>query len=552
MNITDKKIIKCAIYTRKSSEEGLEQDFNSLDAQREACEAYIKSQLHEGWVLVEKQYNDGGISGGTLERPALKELFLDIESGEVDIVVVYKVDRLTRSLMDFSKIVELFDKHSASFVSITQHFNTTTSMGRLTLNILLSFAQFEREVTGERIRDKVSASKKKGMWMSGVAPTGYELIDKKLTIEKFQAEKVKLIFSKYLESKSVPKLKLYLEENNIKSKAGKIFTKGALYHILQNRTYAGDIAHKEKTYAGQHEAIIEKDIFEKVQQLLSQNRISQKCSTGSNNSSLLAGKIFDDKGNYMSPSHSNTRNRKYRYYVSQAIIQSRKNEAGSISKIPAGEIETFIQNEIRTFLAETKTIQKYIENQEISKQKELLSIINNDKINNIFIRAILSKIILYKEKIEIILCKEQLIKVLESIAYNISFPEELKEETKTPIIINKTIRLSQTSNNGSTLIISDLKNPEININQQLIKALAKSHYWNNLLLTEKVKNITAIQKRENFSSLTYVKNILNLRFIAPDIVDGILAGTQPKDLTIGKLFEIKTLDWQEQKKLINV
>jgi len=557
MNITDKKIIKCAIYTRKSSEEGLEQDFNSLDAQREACEAYIKSQRHEGWVLVDKQYNDGGFSGGTLERPAVKKLFQDIESGEVEIVVVYKVDRLTRSLMDFAKIVELFDKQSASFVSITQQFNTTTSMGRLTLNVLLSFAQFEREVTGERIRDKIAASKKKGMWMSGVAPTGYELIEKKLTIEEFQAEKVKLIFSKYLEIKSVPKLKLYLEENNIKSKAGKIFMKGALYHILQNRTYTGDITHKEKVYAGQHEAIIEKDFFEKVQEILSQNRISQKCSTGSNNSSLLAGKIFDDKGNYMSPSHSNTRNRKYRYYVSQAIIQSRKHEAGTISKIPAGEIEIFIQNELKNFLADTKTIQKYIENQELSKQKELLltaknlQTVNKNRVDNFFIRAITSKITLYKEKIEIILCKEQLIKVLESIAYNIFFPEELKEETKSPIIINKTIRLSQTSNNGSTLIISDFKKPEINHNDQLIKAIVKSHYWNNLLLTEKVKNNTEIQKMENFSSLTYVRNILNLRFLAPDIVDSILAGTQPKDLTVGKLFEVKTLEWKEQKRSLN-
>ena len=557
MSIMDKKVIKCAIYTRKSSEEGLEQDFNSLDAQREACEAYIKSQQHEGWVLVDKQYNDGGFSGGTLERPPVKKLFQDIEAGEVEIVVVYKVDRLTRSLMDFAKIVELFDKQSASFVSITQQFNTTTSMGRLTLNVLLSFAQFEREVTGERIRDKIAASKKKGMWMSGVAPTGYELIEKKLVVESSHAEKIKLIFNKYLEFKSVPKLKLYLEENNIKSKAGKIFAKGALYHILENRTYAGYIVHKEIVYEGQHEAIIEKDTFEKVQQLLSLNRISQKSSLTSKNPSCLSGKIFDDNGNYMSPSHSNTRNRKYRYYVSQALIQSRKHEAGSISKVPAGEIETLIQNEIKNFLADTKNIQQYIENYEVYKQKELLLIIENlqtvnkDRIDNIFIRAILSKIILYKEKIDIILCKEQLIKILEAIAYNLSFPEELKGETKSPIIINKTIRLSQTSNNGSTLIISDFKNPEVNINNQLIKAIAKSHYWNNLLISGQVKSNTEIQKMENFSSLTYVRNILNLRFLSPDIVEAILAGTQPKDLTVCKLFEIKTLDWQEQKKLIN-
>ncbi|MEI8377223.1 MAG: recombinase family protein [bacterium] len=235
----NRKVIKCAIYTRKSTEEGLEQDFNSLNAQREACEAYIKSQQHEGWILVDKQYNDGGFSGGTLERPAVKELFKDIEAGDIDIVVVYKVDRLTRSLMDFSKIVELFDKRSASFVSITQQFNTTTSMGRLTLNVLLSFAQFEREVTGERIRDKVAASKKKGMWMGGVIPIGYKLENKKLIPDETYMPIVKMFFEKYLEFKSVLKVKNYLDENNIRSKTNKPFSNGNLCKILTNKIYQG-------------------------------------------------------------------------------------------------------------------------------------------------------------------------------------------------------------------------------------------------------------------------------------------------------------------------
>ena len=215
----DKKKIRCAIYTRKSTEEGLEQDFNSLDAQREACEAYIKSQMHEGWVLIKKEYNDGGYSGGTMNRPAFQELLTDIEEDKVDIVVVYKVDRLTRSLMDFSKIIDVFDKHGTSFVSITQQFNTTTSMGRLTLNILLSFAQFEREVTGERIRDKIAASKRKGMWMSGCPPLGYKKENKKLVVEEKEAQKVKLIFDKYLDLQSVPKLMEYLKTENIKTQS---------------------------------------------------------------------------------------------------------------------------------------------------------------------------------------------------------------------------------------------------------------------------------------------------------------------------------------------
>ena len=231
------KPVRCAIYTRKSSEGGLAQDFNSLDAQREACEAYIKSQMHEGWILVDKQYNDGGYSGATMERPAFKELLKDIGNYEIDIVVVYKVDRLTRSLMDFSKIIDVFDKHETSFVSITQQFNTTTSMGRLTLNILLSFAQFEREVTGERIRDKIAASKKKGMWMGGRPPIGYKKEDKKLVIHKEEAQKVRMVLDKYLDLKSVPKLMHYLKENEIKTRTDKNFSKGQLYHLLANKVY---------------------------------------------------------------------------------------------------------------------------------------------------------------------------------------------------------------------------------------------------------------------------------------------------------------------------
>ena len=231
----DKKKIRCAIYTRKSSEEGLEQDFNSLDAQREACEAYIKSQMHEGWTLITKEYNDGGYSGGTMNRPAFQELLMDIEEDKIDIVVVYKVDRLTRSLMDFSKIIDIFDKHGTSFVSITQHFNTTTSMGRLTLNILLSFAQFEREVTGERIRDKIVASKKKGMWMSGRPPIGYKKEDKKLVVEENDVPKVRMIFDKYLELKSVPKLMEWLRKENIRTKSDKNFTKGNCIICFQTK-----------------------------------------------------------------------------------------------------------------------------------------------------------------------------------------------------------------------------------------------------------------------------------------------------------------------------
>lgn len=549
MTVIEKKTLRCAIYTRKSSEEGLEQDFNSLDAQREACEAYIKSQQHEGWTLIEKQYNDGGFSGGTLERPEVKELFKDIESGGVDIVVVYKVDRLTRSLMDFAKIVELFDKQNASFVSITQHFNATTSMGRLTLNILLSFAQFEREVTGERIRDKMLASKKKGMWMNGIAPLGYLNKDRTLEIDEENAEKIRLIFDKYLELKSVHSLKTYLEEQKITTKTGKTFAKGHLYKILENKTYIGKIEHKGKVYEGLHEAIIDENIFEKVQKILSKNRLKNSVSSDKKNPSLLAGKLFDDKNNYMSPSHSNTRNRKYRYYVSQAIIQHRRNEAGSVSKIPAGEIEKVITQEIKNFVSDLNNIQPFLKELNIHKQKALLNNVIG-KIDNQFIRTVLSKIVIFKEKVEITICKNQLLKMLEVVAYNTDYPGELKDETKSPIILTKDIKITATANNGSVLILTDSNTQQPEINPILIKAIAKSYLWNKQILSGEVKNGVEIQKRENLKSYAYVANILDLRFLAPSIIESILNGTQPRDLTIKDLFKIKTLDWAEQRKLL--
>lgn len=551
MTIAEKKTLRCAIYTRKSSEEGLEQDFNSLDAQREACEAYIKSQQHEGWVLSEKQYNDGGFSGGTLERPALKKLLTDIEAGKVDIVVVYKVDRLTRSLMDFSKIVEKFDNHETSFVSITQHFNTTTSMGRLTLNILLSFAQFEREVTGERIRDKMAASKKKGMWMNGTGPLGYTNKDRTLEIDEENAEKIRLIFDNFLELKNINQLKTHLEEKQIKTKSGKMFYKGHLYRILSNKTYIGKIMHKEKVYDGLHEGIIDEDIFNKVQKLLSANKNLQHNSPDKKNPSLLAGKLFDDKNNYMSPSHSNTRNRKYRYYISQALIQHRKQDAGKISKIPAGEIEKVVTQEIKNFVSNTNNIQPLLKESNIHKQKAILNDIEG-KIDNQFIRTVLSKVIIYKEKIEVSICKEQFLKALDAITYGMDFPYELKSESKTPIVLAKHIKITATAKNGSVLILTDSDTQQPEINPALVKALARSYLWNKQILFKQVKDSIEIQEREGHKKPRYIQNILNLRFLAPDIVEAILNGTQRRDLSVQQLFAVKTLDWNEQCKVLNI
>ncbi len=345
------KALRCAIYTRVSSDAGLEQDFNSLDAQREAAEAYIKSQAHEGWRLRRERYDDGGFSGGSMERPALQRLLVDVAEHRLDVIVVYKVDRLTRSLADFAKLVELFDGKGVSFVSVTQSFNTTTSMGRLTLNVLLSFAQFEREVTGERIRDKIAASKKKGIWMGRVVPLGYRVENRKLLVDEAEAETVRLIFRRYLDLGSLPALQRELRQRGITSRprvlasgraiGGVPLTNGPLCHMLKNRTYLGELNHRAVSYTGEHAAIIDAELFDAVQAKLAANLNRRDLCKGRSDA-LLTGCLFDDRGNLMSPSHAVKKGVRYLYYVSTAAIQGCREEAGSIARVPAGEIETLV------------------------------------------------------------------------------------------------------------------------------------------------------------------------------------------------------------------
>jgi site-specific DNA recombinase len=350
--MSDTPIRWCAVYTRKSTDEGLEQEFNSLQAQREAGAAYVKSQHQEGWRLLAASYDDGGYSGANLERPALKQLMADIRAGQVQTVVVYKVDRLTRSLTDFAHLIELFESRGVSFVSVTQQFNTTTSMGRLMLNVLLSFAQFEREVTGERIRDKIAAAKRKGMWMGGAPPIGYELGDKKLLINHQQAQVVRHIFRRYQALKSVAKLCRELEMQGYRTKpytsvagrsgGGKLFTRGHLYRILQNRVYRGQVTHRDVTHHGEHAAIVERKLWDTVQRVLAGNRRAAASGSHFQSDSLFKGLLFDDAGNRMSPSHANKAGCRYRYYVSQALLQQRKQDAGSLPRLPAHDFERLV------------------------------------------------------------------------------------------------------------------------------------------------------------------------------------------------------------------
>lgn len=341
---------RCAVYTRKSTEEGLDQAFNSLDAQREACEAFILSQRTEGMVRVDDRYDDGGYSGGTLERPALKRLMADIAEGRVDVIVVYKIDRLSRSLMDFAKLVELFDAHGVTFVSVTQGFNTTTSMGRLTLNVLLSFAQFEREVTAERIRDKIAASRKKGMWMGGAVPLGYRAKERKLVIEKKEGALVRRIFEGFVEMGSTMKLARALRDEGALTRTGKPFDKGTLYKVLANPVYRGLAAHKGNLYPGEHEALIGEDVWQRVAAILKSDPHARARRTQSRNApALLQGILVDAQGRAMSPSHTRKRGKLYRYYVSQRVLRDGA-DGTPLSRVPAAEIEAAVLRETRTLL----------------------------------------------------------------------------------------------------------------------------------------------------------------------------------------------------------
>src|SRR6266478_3874848 len=357
------KVFRCAIYTRKSSEEGLEQDFNSLHAQRESCDAYIKSQRHEGWTRLPALYDDGGYSGGSTDRPALKRLLADIQAGRVDIVVVYKVDRLTRSLADFAKIVEILDTKGASFVSVTQQFNTTTSMGRLTLNVLLSFAQFEREVTGERIRDKIAASKQKGMWMGGWVPIGYDRKDRTLTINETEAVTVRTIFDLFLKLKNVQQVQAELVRLNLTTKpyatprgravGGLSFARGHLYKMLSNPLYIGEIEHRGVRYPGQHPPLIDGATWDAVQAQLASNHHENRARTNAKSKSLLAGLIYDDAGNRLVSSHATKNGKRYRYYVTPEAT-GRSVATASVPKLrlPATMIDELFRVKLQSFLTD--------------------------------------------------------------------------------------------------------------------------------------------------------------------------------------------------------
>jgi DNA invertase Pin-like site-specific DNA recombinase len=348
--------LRCAIYTRKSTEEGLDQDFNTLHAQRDSCEAYIASQRAEGWVLLADHYDDGGFSGATLERPAVQRLLRDIERGHVDVVVVYKIDRLSRALMDFAKLVELFDKHGVTFVSVTQAFNTTTSMGRLTLNILLSFAQFEREMIGERIRDKFTASRKRGIWMGGCVPLGYDVKERKLVVNAAEALTVRRIFMGFCETGSGTQLTTILRAEGVTSKTGRLLNKGDVYKLLNNRTYVGDAMHKGTAYPGEHQAIVPRALWDRAHAAMVESPRARANHNRSQTPALLRGLIFGSDGRAMSPTHTRRRGRQYRYYVSQSVLKGIVGDSPLVRRVSAAEIEALVIDQVRALLRQPEII----------------------------------------------------------------------------------------------------------------------------------------------------------------------------------------------------
>ena len=559
-------IVRCAIYTRKSSEEGLEQAFNSLDAQREACEAYIKSQKHEGWTLIPDFYDDGGISGGTMERPALKRLLADIEAGHIDTVVVYKVDRLTRSLHDFSKIVAVFDAKGVSFVSITQQFNTTTSMGRLTLNMLLSFAQFEREVTGERIRDKVAASKRKGMWMGGVVPLGYNVRDRKLVVNAQEAETVRHIYALYKELKSVRLLAEDLERRNIRGKPratadgsvnlGAPLARGALYRILSNHLYLGEVHHGGNHFPGEHEAIIDRDLWDEVAGLLAANRHDRAHGTSAVEPSLLAGMIFDADGQPLTPTHASKGSRRYRYYVSKALITQSKADVPDGCRIPAGDIEGIVTARLTGFLANARELHDSISAivPDARQQSALI-----DKANHIARswgtlgssqrRAVLltmsARIVIAAERVDVQFHLEALITALGGEIKRLPpDPEAPGSRATRHVVLSAPANLKRTGI-GKRMIIAGSTAGKVD--PSLVKLLVKAFDIRDKLLAGHGASLEQLASRENINS-SYATRLLRLAFLAPNIVRSILDGHHPPTLTARQLLlDTKLpLAWEDQ------
>lgn len=509
-----KKQARCAIYTRKSTEHGMELEFNSLDAQREACEAYIKSQASSGWQPVKQRYDDPAYSGGSLERPALQALLKDIAENRVDVVVVYKIDRLTRSLADFAKLVEAFDAKSISFVAVTQQFNTTTSMGRLTLNVLLSFAQFERELSSERVRDKVAASRKRGKWMGGIVPFGYRVNEKKLVVEPDEAQVVRSLFKVYLEKKSIKNLTIDLHsgrlysEKTISKKDSVIkacqFTYGSLAYLLKNRVYVGETGHKGSWFPGEHEPIVDRLLFDKAQFLLKDNSVERKRQRGGSGA-LLAGLLFDDKGNRLTPSYTTKRGVRYRFYVNSALLNAHSGRAGDVRRISAPALEASV---LKALVCDLK---------------------NADKPTPDELKVLIDRIVVKTEECRIFFKKSN------------TLPREngsivIQLEPKATIL--------------EKLQFEDQKHLAGPSDTRLLNAVVRSHRWLNLLSSGQFNSIQDLASSINMDQRS-VSNGLRLAFLSPEITKAVVENSPLKISNLAKAQSDLPLVWKDQRAILN-
>jgi len=564
--------LRCAIYTRKSSEEGLEQAFNSLDAQREACAAFILSQKHEGWTVLPTLYDDGGFSGGTLDRPALKQLLDDIGTGKVDVVVVYKIDRLTRSLFDFAKIVEAFDAKGVSFVSITQQFNTTTSMGRLTLNVLLSFAQFEREVTGERIRDKIAASKKKGMWMGGLPSLGYDVQNRKLVVNDEESLTVLHIFRQYLELRSVRALQAELDAAGIRSKqrtlsdgspyGGQKLSCGALYLMLKNRIYRGEITHKGDAYPGEHPAIVDKALWNEVQTMLAENRVKRASGSNAKHPSLLVGIVFDENGERLTPTHAVKKGTRYRYYVSRPLLTGKAKGQPTGRRIPAGNLEDLVTGKLRTFFADQGAILDAIhdEHADGAEQRRLigrgrqiaeeLTTLALDE-TRAMLMSLLSRVDIKPDRVEINVRRRRLIELLHAQSINSSTPAG-KPDSESDDTLMLTVKARLQRVGGEMKMLVENADDQTAADPGLLRVIARAHDYQGRLMQDPNLTVPAIASHERLT-IGYLSRLLRLPSLAPDIITAIINGKNPPQLTAKKLMRLAPqipVDWTEQRKLL--
>ena len=536
--MTDRKTLRCAIYTRKSSEEGLEQDFNSLHAQRQACEAYVLSQAGEGWIALPEIYDDGGFSGGNMERPGLAELLADIDRGRIDVVVVYKVDRLTRSLTDFARIVERFDKREVSFVSVTQAFNTTSSMGRLTLNVLLSFAQFEREVTSERIRDKLAASKAKGMWMGGAPPYGYLPNGRTLKFDEETADRARYMFTRYLELGSVRQLRDELETRGIlsriwttkagRSRGGRPFERGNLFHMLSNPIYVGEIRHRDKTYPGQHPPLIDRDLFDAVKTRLARGHGGARRGRRGRKdgpSAPLQGLLRDDAGHLMSPVHTTQGARRYRYYVSSAVLAGRRAHAGSLYRCPAEPLETMVRD--------------------WSRRLDLVG--EGGGWDDL--RGSLRGVAVGQRHVDISWTRPA--RWSRPMGLEFGSTAKLSDDGEVLALALETRIITR---GGEKFVIEpdareDRSPPRIDT--ALTKGLARGEAWKRALLDGEGRTFAKIAAAEELRT-DYIQRMVRLSFLAPDLKRRILDGRAPAGLTLENIRDLGLPDlWSEQRTMFD-